>query len=319
MKKVLRTVGMMAATCAFGGVYDDCVYLFEGGLDANENALFSTGEIRDELHANPSHAHNLGTVYGYADGAIFRNEPVPYQSAGISTQNVQCLYFTQPRKINGTTTNFFPNIIKMPFLADACPTNIYTGVFRVRLDRDPLGNNAAWLMNFGYTKNTGGQGLLFGFSWNASSNAYQMTSHATGSSGKSWGVADIPTNMWMDVAVVVTGNVVTTYRAFTGRANSSSGTKVAELDNILTWRTTFGTTSVPFPNLTMARANTWMGAQSGITSEQNFTTISDANGKKYFCGSVRRFAVWNRALSADEVAYLYELANLSVRGGKRKG
>ena len=301
MKKMLMMAGTLAAACAFGGVYDDCVYLFEGGLDANGNGEAATGEVRDELHANPSHANNQGTVYGYADGAIFRNEPVPYQSAGLSTQNVQCLYLTQPRKINGSTTNFYPNIIKMPFLADVCPTNIYTGVFRVRLDRDPLGNNAAWLMNFGYTKNSNGQGLLFGFGWNASSNAYQMTSHATGSSGKSWGVADIPTNMWMDVAVVVTGNVVTAYRAFTGRANSSSGLQVAALDDIRTWRTTFSSTSAPFPNLTMARGNTWMGAQAGITSVQNFTTITDTNGKKYFCGSVRRFAVWNRALSADEV------------------
>ena len=305
MKKMLMMAGTLAAACAFGGVYDDCVYLFEGGLDANGNGQAATGEIRDELHANPSHAHNNGTVYGYADGAIFRNEPVPYQSAGLSTQNVQCLYFTQPRKINGSTTNFYPHIIKMPFLADVCPTNIYTGVFRVRLDRDPLGSTAAWLMNFGYTKNTNGQGLLFGFEWNASSNAYRMTSHATGSSGKSWGVADIPTNMWMDVAVVVTGNVVTAYRAFTGRANSNSGLQVAALDDIRTWRTTFSSTSAPFPNLTMARGNTWMGAQSGITKEQDFTTYittsGDSNGKKYFCGSVRRFAVWNRALSADEV------------------
>ena len=294
-------LAMMTAACAFGGVYDDCVYLFEGGLDANGNGYAATGEIRDELHANPSHANNQGTVYGYADGTIFRNEPVPYQSAGLSTQNVQCLYLPQPRKINGSTTNFYPTTIRMPFLADACPTNIYTGVFRVRLDHDPLANAGGWLMNFGYTKNTGGQGMLFGFSWNASSNAYTMTSHATGSSGKSWGVADIPTNMWMDVAVVVTGNVVTAYRAFTGRANSSSGTRVAELDNILSWQRTFSSSSVSFPNLTMARGNTWMGAQSGITSEQNFTTISDTNGKKYFCGSVRRFAVWNRALTADEV------------------
>ena len=302
MKKAIITLwGVTVAACALGGVYDDCVYLFEGGLDANGNGYAATGEIRDELHANPSHANNQGTVYGYADSAIFRNEPVPYQSAGISTQNVQCLYLPQPRKMNGVTTNFYPNIIKMPFLADACRTNIYTGVFRVRLDRDPLANNAGWLMNFGYTKNTNGQGLLFGFSWNVNSNAFVMTSHATGSTGKSFGVADIPTNMWMDVAVVVTGNVVTAYRAFTGRANSSSGTKVAELDNILSWKNTLKTSSVPFPNLTMARANTWLGAQSGITSVQDFSTISDNNGKKYFCGSIRRVAVWNRALTADEV------------------
>ncbi len=301
MKKRLMVAGMLAAACAFGGVFDDCVYLFEGGLDANGNGLFSTGELRDELHANPSHANNQGTVYGYADGAIFRNEPVPYQSAGLSTQNVQCLYLTQPRKINGSTTNYYPNIIKMPFLADACPTNIYTGVFRVRLDRDPLGNNAAWLMNFGYTKNTNGQGLLFGFGWNASSNAYQMTSHATGSTGKSFGIADVPTNMWFDVAVVVTGNVVTVYRAYTGRGSPKTGT-TAGLDDIVSYSATLKSSSMPFPNLTMARGNTWLGAQAGFTSEQNFTTAdSDINSKKYFCGSVRRIAVWNRVLTAAEV------------------
>jgi hypothetical protein len=301
MKKILMTVAAMAAACAFGGVYDDCVYLFEGGLDANGNGYAATGEIRDELHANPSHANNQGTVYGYADGAIFRNEPVPYQSAGLSTQNVQCLYLTQPRKINGSTTNYYPNIIKMPFLADACPTNIYTGVFRVRLDRDPLGNNAAWLMNFGYTKNSNGQGLLFGFSWNANSNAYTMTSHATGSSGKSFGIADVPTNMWFDVAVVVTGNVVTVYRVYTGRGSPKTGT-TAGLDDIVSYSATLKSSSMPFPNLTMARGNTWLGAQAGYTSEQNFTTAdSDINSKKYFSGSVRRIAVWNRVLTAAEV------------------
>ncbi|MBQ6340150.1 MAG: hypothetical protein IJI36_13505 [Kiritimatiellae bacterium] len=300
MKMKLMALGMMAAAYAFGGVYDDCVYLFEGGLDADGNGQAATGEIRDELHAGPSHAHNLATVVGYADGATFRNEPVPYQSAGLSTQNVQCLHFAHPRKVSGTTTNFFPNIVKMPFIADACPTNVYTGVFRVRLDRDPLGNAGAWLMNFGYTKNTGGQGLLFGFAWNASSNAYQMSTHSTGSTGKSFGIADIPTNTWFDVAVVVTGNVITVYRAFTGRGSPRSGTTAA-LDDIYSWLATASNTSTPFPNLTMARANTWMGAQSGLTSVQNFTTISDTNAKKYFCGSVRRFAVWNRALTAEDV------------------
>ena len=67
MKKLLMTVAAMAAVCTSGGVYDDCVYLFEGGLDANGNGLFSTGELRDELHANPSHANNGAVVSGYAD------------------------------------------------------------------------------------------------------------------------------------------------------------------------------------------------------------------------------------------------------------
>ena len=113
MRKV-AFAGMVAAVAAFafGGVYDDCVYLFEGGLDADGNGQAATGEIRDELHADPNHANSKATVVGYADGALFRNEPVPYQSAGLGTQTVQCLHFAQPRKVSGTTTNFFPNIVK---------------------------------------------------------------------------------------------------------------------------------------------------------------------------------------------------------------
>ena len=300
MKKILMTVAAMAAACAFGGVYDDCVYLFEGGLDANGNGYAATGEIRDELHANPSHANNQGTVYGYADGAIFRNEPVPYQSAGLSTQNVQCLYLPQPRKINGSTTNFYPTIIKMPFLADACPTNIYTGVFRVRLDHDPLANAGGWLMNFGYTKNSNGQGLLFGFSWNANSNAYTMTSHATGSSGKSFGIADVPTNMWFDVAVVVTGNVVTVYRVYTGRGSPKTGT-TAGLDAFAAHSATFKDSSGVAPNLTMLRENIRFGGQAFNSTAKNYSSVTDDNLKKYFAGSVRRMAFWNRALTEQEV------------------
>lgn len=54
MKKILMTVAAMAAACTFGGVFDDCVYLFEGGLDANGNGLFSTGELYggDLYHAD---------------------------------------------------------------------------------------------------------------------------------------------------------------------------------------------------------------------------------------------------------------------------
>ena len=51
MKTKLMALWMMAAAYAFGGVYDDCVYLFEGGLDADGNGQAATGEIRDELHA----------------------------------------------------------------------------------------------------------------------------------------------------------------------------------------------------------------------------------------------------------------------------
>jgi hypothetical protein len=40
MKKILMTVAAMAAACAFGGVFDDCVYWFCGGRDSNGTIFF---------------------------------------------------------------------------------------------------------------------------------------------------------------------------------------------------------------------------------------------------------------------------------------
>ena len=301
MKKLLMTVAAMAAACAFGGVYDDCVYLFEGGLDANGNGLFSTGELRDELHANPSHANNGAVVSGYSDCAIFRNEPVPYQSAGISTQNVQCLYMPQTVKVSGTTTNYFPVWYAMPFLRDYCTTNVYSAVFRVRADYDPL-SKGGWMMNFGYTKNdiAAGQGWLLGLIWDKNAQAFRLNSHAPGSSGKSWGDANIPTNTWIDIGVVVTGNVVRAYRAYTGRGSPSSGT-TASLDAFTAHSATFKSSAGVAPNLTMLRENIRFGGQAFNSTAKNYSSVTDDNLKKYFAGSVRRMAFWNRALTEEEV------------------
>ena len=301
MKKMLVAIGMMSATCAFGNVFDDCVYLFEGGLDANGNGLFSTGELRDELHANPSHANNGAVVSGYSDCAIFRNEPVPYQSAGISTQNVQCLYMPQTVKVSGTTTNYFPVWYAMPFLRDYCTTNVYSAVFRVRADYDPL-SKGGWMMNFGYTKNNiaTGQGWLLGLIWDKNAQAFRLNSHAPGSSGKSWGDADIPTNTWIDIGVVVTGNVVHAYRAYTGRGSPSSGA-TAGLDAFTAHSATFKTSAGVAPNLTMLRENIRFGGQAFNSTAKNYSSVTDDNLKKYFAGSVRRMAFWNRALTEQEV------------------
>ena len=301
MKKMLVAIGMMSATCAFGNVFDDCVYLFEGGLDADGNGLFSTGEIRDELHANPSHANNGAVVSGYSDCAIFRNEPVPYQSAGISTQNVQCLYMPQTVKVSGTTTNYFPVWYAMPFLRDYCTTNVYSAVFRVRADYDPL-SKGGWMMNFGYTKNdiAVGQGWLLGLIWDKTAQAFRLNSHAPGSSGKSWGDANIPTNTWIDIGVVVTGNVVRAYRAYTGRGSPSSGT-TASLDAFTAHSATFKDSSGVAPNLTMLGENIRFGGQAFNSTAKNYSSVTDDNLKKYFAGSVRRMAFWNRALTEQEV------------------
>ena len=68
MKKMLVAIGMMSATCAFGNVFDDCVYWFCGGRDSNGDGLLQAGELPDTMHANDD-AHNAHkcTVYGWGN------------------------------------------------------------------------------------------------------------------------------------------------------------------------------------------------------------------------------------------------------------
>ena len=189
----------------------------------------------------------------------------------------------------------------MPFLRDYCTTNIYSAVFRVRVDYDPL-SKGGWMMNFGYTKNNiaTGQGWLLGLIWDKNAQAFRLNSHAPGSSGKSWGDANIPTNTWIDIGVVVTGNVVRAYRAYTGRGSPSSGT-TAGLDAFTAHSATFKDSSGVAPNLTMLRENIRFGGQAFNSTAKDYASVTDDNLKKYFAGSVRRMAFWNRALTEEEV------------------
>ena len=158
------------------------------------------------------------------------------------------------------------------------------------------------MMNFGYTKNdiAVGQGWLLGLIWDKTAQAFRLNSHAPGSSGKSWGDANIPTNTWIDIGVVVTGNVVRAYRAYTGRGSPSSGT-TASLDAFTAHSATFKSSAGVAPNLTMLRENIRFGGQAFNSTAKNYSSVTDDNLKKYFAGSVRRMAFWNRALTEEEV------------------
>jgi len=285
-------------TSIAGSVYDDCVFLFEGGRDGfNGTAADGTvqaGEFVDELRAGmPSHSAHAGYLRGYSENLTWKTMAVPaFQASGMGTQTTRCLHIEHNYRISGTTTNYCTGAVHLPYIPTVCPTNVYSAVIRCRRDVNPYGNNASWLMNFGYTKNTNGQGWLLGFASNGA-----VTTHATGSSAPG-NLTDLPivaTNEWVDLAVSVSTNVVIIQLAKPG-----TGAYGNDYARVFTTKRTFTSTAAPVPNLTMASWAIRLGTQEDANSANNVTSISP-NAKKVFVGDVQKLAFWPRALSESEL------------------
>ena len=123
MKKILMTVAAMAAACAFGNVFDDCVYWFCGGRDSNGDGFLQSGETIDTMHANDAanNAHKC-TIYGWSNvsgmqslGAQLREEDVFCPAQGV-TNRTMCIFLPQSPEYadngDGTvTTNYCNNAV----------------------------------------------------------------------------------------------------------------------------------------------------------------------------------------------------------------
>lgn len=315
MKKIVAcaAMAMVVGSVAASGVYDDCVFLFEGGRDGfnggTPDGLLQKGEFVDELRVGvPTHENNQGTLNGFSTNFLACTDSVNLHAAGLGSQSVPYLKF-QPyiwTTSNGAVTNFNYGTLNLPFVGKACPTNTYSAVLRVRRDKaSPLGGTE-WLVSFGYSKNTDGQGFMFGFT-----SAGGLTTHGTGNSspgnvsmasvnGK---VQNIPVGQWTDIGVVVSNNVVRYHVSFPGRDTTSSSSDgpgqifhyqqvFAAINNV-----SDAHNGMP-PNLTMASASIHLGGQE---SGENKIYSKTGNQIKFFDGSVQRIAFWNRVLTDREI------------------
>ena len=293
MKKMLVAIGMMSATCAFGNVFDDCVYWFCGGRDSNGDGLLQTDELPDTMHANDAaHDAHKYTIYGWsrvsgmeALGVQLREEDVFCPAQGVTNRTL-CLFLPQSQERvdngNGTvTTNYCNNSVLLNTqLLSLAPGNEYTCILRVRRERQ-IGNE--WFFNC-YNSSSGG--FLLGFTA-----AGDFTSYGYNSSLSVSSPGKLPTNCWADVAVVVSNQTV---RLGLWRdkqlpsASRGSGT-----------RYTFTSTSVKTSkyDLDLTMQKMLLGTQDAHTRRTAKTT----NTGKMFCGSYQQIAFWNRALSDEEV------------------
>ena len=300
--------GAFVACLAFAAhgsanVFDDAVFWFRGGKDkSNDRYMRQTGEFFDDLHANDTtHVNHMMEVQSYtssstADGfksnAVFRTEKVVCPALGMQ-KNMPVLHLSNNVVVYNEKDYFWPQYVK-PYsvFANNDISNEYTVVSRLRLDEDGRKQTQCFL-RIGYNGSTK-KGLMLGFlpvspgytnkqitafcTPNASSNNTQVT----------FSTIDIPTNTWVDVAVVV-GNGNLRIGVALPRSSAFHG------DNPTI---AFAQTPMWTDNCTLLGESYYrLFSQTGQSTQQQVNNTD----RTCFTGSVQQMAIWKRALSDQEV------------------
>ena len=301
MRKCSRAVsGVFVACLAFAAqgstnVFNDAVFWFRGGKDKNNDTYMQQGEFFDDLHAdevnhdnhNMSVANYSGSVAGFKVNAVFKKEPVVFPALGIeTTESLQYLHIsdfvvTNPANDQGYYYPFYVN--PRSVFADKNISNEYTIVSRIRLgDLD----SEECLFRIGFD-DTATNGMWLGF-----------TKHSTYAACKDINVRcspgagvkmttrsfdmRIPTNTWVDVAVIV------------GKGNLRVGVAAPTSH------------SVNYPSIAFGETSMWTD-NCELLGDTNYslfcfkTTSATTKDQPCFHGDVQQLAIWDRKLSDQEV------------------
>ena len=311
MKKNIVSVVMGAcfalATYGASNVFDSAVFWFRGGKDIGGDGYMQKGDFFDDLHANEpthdNHQMSMSTSYytgdyaGFRANAMFRSEQVVFPALGTGVAKaMQVLRISNVAvKPSGSNKNYYLPFVVNPrnVFASNTISNEYTVVSRIRMDEDGYDREECFL-KVGYN-GTARQGLMLGFAKYPTSSsetgARYIKGNCTPDSGSSNSSFQfdihIPTNTWVDVAVVV------------GNGKLRVGVAAPE------------SSSSHNNNPTIAFAETPMWTENCPLLEDGYrffclngqTTPKDATGadRTCFIGSVQQMAIWRRALTDEEV------------------
>ena len=304
--------GVFAACLAFAAhgstnVFNDAVFWFRGGKDINGDHYMQQGEFFDDLHANdPSHANHNATVTSYAGqtggsshsvfagNAAFATEQVVFPALGNNAvENMQVLHISNEAKQINNTNFYFPfDVNPHSIFEDNNISNEYTIVSRIRLDHDGYNNNTCFA-KVGYDASSN-KGMWFGFakSYSGYPGCMRVAAYRTPNSGGSnAGVyfdLPVPTNIWVDLAVVVGNGKL--------RVGVAAPASLASHNNN--------------PTIAFDQKDMWTDNCTLLTSEhyklfcgdgQTAPAQASSADKSCFIGSVQQLAIWGRALSDQEV------------------
>lgn len=284
-------------------VFNDAVFWFRGGKDISGDHCMQQGEFFDDLHANDaSHVNHTmpmsssyyasGNAVAFKNNAVFCDEDVVFPALGTSiTKNIQVL-----RIANAVaSSNYFPfDVNPYRVFADNNISNEYTVVSRIRLDDDAYGRNECFI-KVGYDEDEK-KGMWFGFAPQSSSShagCRRIAAYRTPDGNSDVGAVvfdlHVPTNTWVDLAVVV-GNGKMRVGVATPMSLSSHG------DNTTI---AFSETKMWTENCTLLGEGKYrLFCRDGQTT---YKTVSEGADQTCFIGSVQQIAIWGRALSDQEV------------------
>ena len=300
----------MAAVPAGAHVFDDAVFYFNGGKDANGNGYFDTGDLRNIVEANVSN-----TAYPAISNFLrFTNEVVHCPYSG-KTFTSGCINF-HPEITHTYTTNIVGDVTNETIEARGRVSKVYiNNVFKdvtgncsnysvvVRFRRDAIHKVADdfqdWMLRIGYDWNNGGRGIAIGFTGSPMTNRYftLMAGRQSYSNSDTRWRSHTWSNTWTDVAVAVDGWKVKMWY-------------MQENDNQL--RSAEKTFSYHNVNLSqLAAQSNWqiqLGSEQDVSSTSTviYTMTNGArkashNAYKCWAGSIQQLAFWTRTLTDADV------------------
>ena len=305
-------VCLLSACLAFAAqgapnVFDDAVFWFRGGKDCvAKNGYLQQGEFFDDLHADDaSHVnHQMGVLpynspsqaAGFRNNAEFRLEKVVFPALGRQIQkNMPVLHLSNNSVEFNSKQYYWPQYVKpYSLFANNGISNEYTVVSRLRLDEDGR-KRTQCLLRIGYS-GSAKKGLMLGFSPCSGLTNKYITAFCTPSesSDKSTQVnfdsIEIPTNTWVDVAVVVgNGKLRIGVAAPQTSAFHGNNSTIA-----------FAETNMWTANCTLLEDESCyrLFAETGQDAQQYSSSAIDMT---FFLGSVQQMAIWKRALGNQDV------------------
>ena len=284
-------------------VFDDAVFWFRGGKDKNGNGYMQQGEFFDDLHANDAghanHNMSMSTSYwtgenaGYRANATFRDEQVSFPSMGTNiVENMRVLRISN---VKGNS-KYFPFVVNPhSVFANNNISNEYTIVSRIKLDWDGNNRNQC-LLRLGYNESQT-NGMWLGFTkpttaWYAGCQrlaAYCAPNSDSKVSACSFNLP-VPTNTWVDIAVVVGNGKLRVGVAAPVSLTSHNNNPTIAFDETPMW-----TDNCPLLGNNYYRMFCLKGQTEALPSSDS------AFEKNYFLGSVQQLAIWGRALSDQDV------------------
>lgn len=302
-----------AAACAETSVYNDAIWWFRGGRDADGDGIAQAGELFDGLHADDTaHTNHTASFTGYEEARKWTTESVQFPSSRDDLKSAPVLNLPLVKKIpgDGSVTNLFMPYAK-PFFLMGQITNFYTVVARVRRDWGCATNSTQWLFRFGYAGSARG-GLLYGCTGDdVSTNKFPVmyypkeNTNGTTVALQEWratGVTLPPPGVWYDLSVVVSGNTIRVGIARPATLKTLNAVQFVS-------NPSDANAHAPYMSTPSTSPDAWrLFAESGDAAEKNYTNAY----RSAFSGAVQQFAVWNRALCDDEIREAWGFPNAAL-------